>query len=457
MHDLDSTLVAVATPAGRGGVGCLRISGPRASKIALKLFRPADPGKPPKEGGRPRFGRFVDRNGAALDHGYAVMFSSDSSYTGERSAELWPHGSPAVLAELVEGAVAAGALPAGPGEFTYRALRHGRLDLARAEAVRDLVAARTLYQARIAFSQAEGAVSQRLQPLREELEEWIARAEAAVEFVEESETHLPPGRLKLAIAESREACGGLLAGFKTGRVVHSGATLVIAGRPNAGKSSIFNALLERNRAIVTEIAGTTRDTLEEDLDLGGIPVRLVDTAGLRPVDDPLESEGVRRAEQARREADLVLLILDGTRPIEAAEREALSRSLEEAERARTVVVMNKCDLEPDDGWPLPHESVLKVSALSGTGMGSLRRALRDRLLGAGPLEDPIITNARHARALELALAALERAEAAMEAGLTEEIVAEEMRRAREELGVITGEFTGEELYDRIFSTFCIGK
>jgi tRNA modification GTPase len=457
MHDLDSTLVAVATPAGRGGVGCLRISGPRAAEVALQLFRPADPGKPPRAGGRPRFGRFVDRSGSPLDHGYAVLFSADSSYTGESSAELWPHGSPAVLAELVEGAVAAGALPAGPGEFTYRALRHGRIDLARAEAVRDLVAARTLYQARIAFSQAEGAVSHSLQPLCEGLEEWIARAEAAVEFVEESETHLPAGRLERAIAESRDACAALLEGFKTGKVVRTGATLVIAGRPNAGKSSIFNSLLERNRAIVTEIAGTTRDTLEEDLDLGGIPVRLIDTAGLRPVEDPLESEGVRRAEQARAEADLVLLVLDGTRPIEAAERKALRRSLEQAERERTVVVMNKCDLEPEEGWRPPDESVLKVSALTGAGMGSLRRALRDRLLGTGPLEDPVITNARHARALEQALAALDRAESAMGAGLTEEIVAEEMRLARKELGEITGEFTGEELYDRIFSTFCIGK
>jgi tRNA modification GTPase len=454
---LDSTLVAVATPAGRGGVGCLRLSGPRAAEIALELFRPAIPDKPPRQGGRPSFGRFLDRSGGSLDHGYTVLFAPDSSYTGEQSAELWPHGSPAVLAELMSGAIAAGASPAGPGEFTYRALRHGRIDLAGAEAVRDLVAARTLYQARIAFSQAEGAVSRMLQPLCEALEEWIARAEAAVEFVEESETHLPPGSLERAIGEARGSCAALLEGFKTGRVVRSGATLVIAGRPNAGKSSIFNSLLERKRAIVTEIAGTTRDTLEEELDLGGIPVRLVDTAGLRPVQDPLESEGVRRAEQARREADLVLLVLDGTRPIEAAEREALRRSRGMAERERTVVVMNKCDLEPEEGWQRPHESVLKVSALTGMGMGRLRQALRERLLGAGPLEDPIITDARHARALERARAALERAEGALEAGLTEEIAAEEMGQARRELGVITGEFTGEELYDRIFSTFCIGK
>jgi tRNA modification GTPase len=296
-----------------------------------------------------------------------------------------------------------------------------------------------------------------LRPLCEELEDWIARAEAAVEFVEESETHLPPGSLRRAIAEIRSSCASLLAGFAKGRVVHSGATLVIAGRPNAGKSSIFNSLLRRNRAIVTEVAGTTRDTLEEELDLDGIPVRLVDTAGLRPVEDPLESEGVRRAERARREADLVLLVLDGSRPMEVAEREALQRSRGQAERGRTVVVLNKCDLEPEEGWQPPHESVLKVSALTGRGIGKLRQALRDCLLGTGPLEDPIVTNARHAHALELSLAALERAAQALDVGLTEEIVAEEMRRARMELGAITGEFTGEELYDRIFSTFCIGK
>jgi tRNA modification GTPase len=186
-------------------------------------------------------------------------------------------------------------------------------------------------------------------------------------------------------------------------------------------------------------------------------VRLVDTAGLRRVEDPLESEGVRRAEQARAEADLVLLVLDGSRPMQASERAALQRAREEGERERTVVVMNKCDLEPAEGWELPDADVLKVSALTGEGMGRLREALRDCLVGAGPLEDPIITDARHARALRLASEALGAAAAALESGLTEEIVLEDLREARNELAGITGEFTGEDLYDRIFSTFCIGK
>jgi tRNA modification GTPase len=457
MHDLDTTLVAVATPPGRGGVGCLRLSGPRALEIASTLFRPASGSSGPKPGGRPSFGRFLDRRGAALDHGYVLFFSANAAYSGEATAELWPHGSPVVLAELVEAALAAGALPAGPGEFTYRALRHGRIDLTAAEAVRDLINARTLYQARLAFSQAEGAVSRKVRPLCEALEEWIARAEAAVEFVDESETHLPSGTLGQAIAEARAACSTLLDGFRTGRVVRSGATLVLAGRPNAGKSSIFNSLLERNRAIVTEVEGTTRDTLEEELEVGGIPVRLIDTAGLRRVDDPLESEGVRRAEQARAEADLLMLVLDGSRPMEASEREALRQARDGADRARTVVVMNKCDLEPEEGWALPDPDVLKVSALTGEGMGRLREALKDCLVGAGPLEDPIITDARHAHALRQASGALDRAADALDAGLTEEIVLVDLREARRELGGITGEFTGEDLYDRIFSTFCIGK
>jgi tRNA modification GTPase len=457
MHDLDSTLVAVASPPGRGGVGCLRLSGPRAMEIASALFRPRAGVGGPEPGGPPAFGRFLDRRGVAIDHGYMLFFPAKAAYSGEPTAELWPHGSPVVLAELVVGAMAAGALPAGPGEFTYRALRHGRIDLTSAEAVRDLVNARTLYQARLAFSQAEGAVSRRVRPLCDALEEWIARAEAAVEFVEESETHLPAGALRGAIAEASAACSTLLEGFRTGRVVRSGATLVLAGRPNAGKSSIFNRLLERNRAIVTEVEGTTRDTLEEELEIGGIPVRLVDTAGLRQVRDPLESEGVRRAEQARAEADLLLLVLDGSRPLETSEGAALERAQEESERKRTVVVMNKCDLEPREGWELPAPFVMKVSALTGEGIDRLKRALKDCLLGGGQLEDPIITDARHALALRRAAEALQRAGSSLEAGMTEEIVLVDLREARKELGGITGEFSGEDLYDRIFSTFCIGK
>ena len=343
MHDLTFTIVAVATPPGRGGVGCIRLSGPDAHTVGAELFRPAR--ESPVDGsGRARFGRFLGRDGRPLDHGYLVRFDAGASFTGEDTSELWPHGSPAVLAELVGAALDRGAVAAGPGEFTYRALRNGRLDLARAEAVRDLVAARTLYQARVAFAQAEGALSRQIAPLREQLEHLLARAEAAVEFVDESETFLPVGVFQDELANARQSCRELLEAFHTGRVVREGASLVMSGLPNTGKSSLFNRLLLRERAIVTEVPGTTRDTLEEMVDLDGIPVRLTDTAGLREVADPVESEGVRRADAARREADVVVLVLDGTREGDALEAAALERlERDEAEAHRTVVVVNKWD------------------------------------------------------------------------------------------------------------------
>jgi len=454
MHDLTCTLVAISTPPGRGGIGCVRLSGAESGRIARALFQ-SRRGQP-RPGGPPCFGRFLDRDGQPLDHGYLVLFPDHASYTGEATAEAWTHGSPAVLAELVRAAVEVGAVLAGPGELTYRAVRNGRIDLTRAEAVRDLIAARTAYQARVALAQAEGTVAHRLAPLRETLEEWIARGEAAVEFVDESETHLPPGTLSAAIDGAIEQCRSLLAGFRTGRVVREGARLVIVGLPNAGKSSLFNRLLAVERAIVTEIPGTTRDTLEEELDLDGIPVRLVDTAGLRDSPDRVESEGVRRALQARADADLVLLVLDGSRPLEPEESRALAEARSDPEQARTVVVVNKSDLEPRIG-SLPGTEPLHVSARTGEGLEGLRAELRERLMGPGEAEDPIVTNERHARALEQAVEALARASDASATGFSEELVLEDMREAMRWIGTITGEFTTDDLYDAIFSRFCIGK
>ena len=453
MHDLSTTVVAVSTPPGRGGVGCLRLSGERAEEIARAVFEPRSQGRDqgPEQGGKPCFGKFFDPEQGALDHGYVVLFAPGHSFTGELTAELWTHGSPAVLQALLEATVASGAVPADPGEFTYRALRHGRLDLARAEAIRDLIDARTRYQARVAFEQAEGNLSRRIAPMRDELEQWIARAEAAVEFVDESETHLPGGRLAAVIDTLITQCNELVAGYRTGRVVRDGARLVLAGRPNTGKSSLFNRLLEEDRAIVTEVAGTTRDTLEEDLSLDGIPVRLIDTAGLREVRDAVELEGVGRARRALEQADLVLLVLDGSRRSDDLERETLARAAEEG--ARWVAVVNKIDLPRKAGF----EETLGVSAKTGEGIAELRRLLRERLVGAGPMEHPIVTNGRHAAALGQALAKLTTAAGAVRDGLSEEWVLEDLKQARQELAAITGEFGVEDLYDRIFSTFCIGK
>lgn len=440
--------MAVATPTGRGGIGCVRLSGAASVEIAQTLFEPIRAGRLPRPGGPPRFGRFFGRERRPLDHGYQVVFAEGGSFTGELTVELWTHGSPTVLDELIAAALSVGAEAAAPGEFTYRAVVNGRLDLTRAEAIRDLIEARTLYQARVAFAQAEGALARSLRPLTDALEEWIARGEAAVEFVEESETHMADGELARAIDSVLAGCRELLAGFAGGRIVRDGATLAIIGRPNVGKSSLFNRLLDRERAIVTDRSGTTRDTLEEAFNLAGIPVRLIDTAGLREVDDAIESEGVRRAEQAREEADLVLVVLDASEPLVAAQSPVVEGAL---------VVWNKCDLPPAAENEGLYADAPRLSALTGDGIDDLRTRLRARLVGSNSTEEPIVTNRRHARALEQARDALERARDSARQGLSEELLLEDVREARRHLGAITGEFGIESMYDRIFSSFCIGK
>jgi len=426
------------------------MSGPRAHEIALALFRARTEG-PPARFDALRFGRFVGRDGAAVDHGYLVLFEKGRAYTAEPTAELWTHGSPAVLGELIAAALALGAAPAEPGEFTYRALRNGRLDLARAEAVRDLIAAQTAYQARTALAQAEGALSRRLAPLREDLLDLIVRVEAAVEFVDESETHLSAGSVAPALADLEARCLALLAGFRAGRLVREGASLVLSGLPNVGKSSLFNRLLERDRAIVTAEPGTTRDVLEETLDIGGIPVRLLDTAGLRDTPDAAEGEGVRRARRALESADLVVHVIDGSiAPSDGVRRETGST-------AKVTLAWNKADLVHAPRPALMGEEALWVSARTGEGIDLLRERLRVQLLGTVPSEEPILTNARHAAALERAAAAIGRAATALRAGFTEEYLLEELGQALAQLGSITGEVTADDVLERVFSTFCIGK
>jgi len=452
MHDLSTTIVAVATPAGRGGIGCVRISGSDAFSIANALFRPRGVAGGSRDRS-PRFGTFLDRDGRDVDHGYLVAFSSGRAYTGEPTAELWSHGSPPVLEALTRAAVAQGAVLAGPGEFTYRALRHGRLDLTRAEAIRDLISARTIYQARVAFRQVEGALARRLAPVREALIELLAAGEAAIEFADEAETHLERSALAGGVHAALGQAQALLAEARRGRIVRGGARVALSGLTSVGKSSLFNCLLGKNRAIVSAVAGTTRDTLEETFDLEGIPVTVIDTAGVRPPSDDVEAEGVRRAREAAGEADLVLLVLDAGRPLRFEERTALAERTTSA--VPSIVVANKIDLADmgttETTWP----EAIPVSARTGVGLPSLRRAMHATLCGPGPFDDPVLTNDRHVAALEAAVVALGRAAEAMPLG--DEIVLEEVRTALGALGELTGELVNDDLYDRIFSTYCIGK
>lgn len=446
MHDLSTTLVAVATAPGRGGLGCVRLSGPRAHEIARALFDPRGTSRVPP------FGAFLDEAGRRVDHGFLVAFDPGHSFTAEPAAELWAHGSPPVLDALVRAAIARGAVPAGPGEFTYRALRHGRLDLPRAEAIHDLVASRTLAQARSAFAQVEGATARRLAPLRELLVDAVARGEAAVEFVDEPDVPLAAGLLGRETSRALELAHELLDEAKRGRVLREGARVAICGAPSVGKSSLFNRILGIERAIVSPTPGTTRDTLDETVDLDGIPVTLVDTAGLRPVEDPVEAEGVRRARVAAAEADVSLLVLDATRELTAEETGFLAAE----PPARVLAVANKVDLLSPGEAPR-HAPALPVSVRTGAGWdefrGALLRAVVDRDAGDGTA----LTNVRHAHALERVVAALTRGCEAAQAGLSDEAVLLDLRDALSGLSEITGEVGHEELYDRIFATFCIGK
>ena len=420
MHDLSTTLAAVATARGPGGIGCVRISGPDAHRIAAELCRDRR-GRAVTAGDDLRFVTFVDRAGRPLDHGYLVGFPAARSFTGEDAAELWAHGSTAVLEALVSGAIAEGARAAGPGEFTYRAVRHGRLDLSAAEAIRDLVASRTLHQARVAFAQVNGAAARRVEPLKEALVDLIARAEAAA---------------RLASTLSHEARAGL--------VVRRGARVALVGAVSVGKSSLFNRLLGVDRAIVSATPGTTRDTIEETMEIAGIPVTLVDTAGLGRCASSIEEEGMRRARAAAGEAHLRLVVLDASRSITAEELALL-------DEPASVVVANKSDLDDVAPWP----GAIPISAKSGAGLDTLLTVLERAIVGTAEIEDPALTGLRHAEALEHAVASLARAR---EAGMTTlELAIDDLRDALEAVGAITGEVANDDLYDRIFATFCIGK
>jgi len=451
MHDLTTTLAAVATAPGRGGVGCLRISGPDAFAIARGLIATPNARELPGDG-RPRFSTFLDDAGQALDHGYVVAFPAGRAYTGEPTVELWTHGSPPVLEALRHAALARGAIAAGPGEFTYRALRRGRIDLTRAEAVRDLIAARTTYQARIAFRQVEGGVARRLAPLRALLVDLIARGEAAIEFADEAETHLAAGALVRGLTEAELSARSLLNEARRGRIVRSGARVALSGVTSVGKSSVFNRLLGRDRAIVSPVPGTTRDTLDESFDLDGIPVTLIDTAGIRAASDAVEAEGVRRAHEAAGDADLVVLVLDAGRELRPEERASLT---ERAPVGGAIVVENKIDLVAGEHGPARWPGALPISALTGSGFDAFRTAMREALCGAPGLDDPALTDERHVAALSEASASIRRAVDAVPLG--DEIALEEIRRALDALRELTGEFVPDDLYDRIFSTFCIGK
>ena len=443
--------MAIATPPGRGGIGVVRISGPAALTIAAAILDRRD-ALVPRHATYTRVCRPGARGGAAsLDEVVATYFPAPQSYTGEHVVEISAHGSPIVLRAILESAMVAGARLARPGEFTLRAFLNGKRDLVQAEAVADLIAAATPLQAHVAFDQLDGTLTGRIGAIDAQLFDLIARLEASLDFPDEGYHFIEPTETARQIACLIARMTDLLGGAPRGRLIRDGATVVIVGRPNVGKSSVFNALVGAERAIVTDVAGTTRDLVSEPIDLEGLAITLVDTAGWREAADVVEREGVARAARARDVADLLLVILDGTEPPTQADDELLAQT---ARRPR-IVVGNKSDLQRYGA----KSSCVQVSATTGAGIEELRRAIVRELTGAEPLRDtPPISNARHIALVEQACGHLRAAQQAASRGDTpEEFVLADLQAARVQLDEIVGTRTSEDVLRHIFERFCIGK
>jgi tRNA modification GTPase len=458
---LADTIVAIATPPGRGGIGVIRLSGPDALRIARAVVG---------EGGaraleHPNTAAVVDLvdprdRTEALDRAVVTAFHAPRSYTGEDVVEISCHGSPVVLDAALEVLLAAGARVATPGEFTLRAFLNGRVDLTQAEAVRDLVDAQTRHQAHRAQRQLRGELSRRLAPLKERLLGLIVHLESTVEFVEDDIE--PEGRaaLEAELAAAAADLAALTATYRLGRLVAEGISVALVGAPNAGKSSIFNILLRFERAIVTPVPGTTRDLVSERVELGGLPLRLVDTAGLRDTEDVVERIGVERTRTAIADADLVVVVVDAAEAEDGPTRELLDAT----EGLDRLAVWNKVDLAAPPAWldELAAErgvSRVRASAATGEGIESLRTAILEAVGGRGGVEQDgiLVTNARHHALLQRASGHLTEAARALGAGFSEEIALVGLHGALRDLGELTGETAIDDILNRIFSTFCIGK
>ena len=446
------TIVAISTPPGRGGIGIVRLSGPHALEIGAGLVRMTGTPEP----ARARLANVVDtESGEKIDEAVVTYFARPNSYTGEDLVEIAAHGSPVVLEMLVRAALRNGARLARPGEFTERAFLAGRIDLTQAEAVRDLIEAQTLYQARVAAEQMGGALSRRVQPAKQKLVELIALLEAGIDFAEDDIEVTPDEELVTRIDTISGELEMLSRSFEHGRMVHAGVRLAIVGRPNVGKSSLFNRLLERERAIVTASPGTTRDLVTDRLSLGGIPVELVDTAGLREAKNEAEAMGIRKSRETLAEADVVMVVLDASVPLRGDERELIAS----LEGRRALVVRNKADLNSGADVP-PELRLLSVatSALTGDGIPALRDALAEFVRNpAGESESGILTSLRHYEAVSGAVAALGAARGAVSQKIPHEMLLLDLYAALRQLDGLTGETTAEDILNRIFSTFCIGK
>jgi tRNA modification GTPase len=492
--NLDDTIVAIATPPGRGGIGIVRLAGPQAKAIAKPMLRLGHDLEP----GRARVCDLVEPDGGMvsgvsrtgvstpheplhdlaheplgrIDEVVVTYFAKPHSYTTDDIVEISAHGSPVVLRHIVELSLAAGARLAEPGEFTMRAFLNGRLDLTQAEAVRDLIDSQTLFQAKVAAQQLEGALSNRLKPIKKKLIDLIALLEAGIDFAEDDVSIAQDATILNRIAEVKTPLEQLAASFTFGKIVHQGLTLAIVGRPNVGKSSLFNRLVERERAIVTAQPGTTRDLVSETVAIGGIPVELVDTAGIRRALDEAESIGIKKSMEALADADLVLVVVDNTQPQNEEDAELLSH----VDGRPAIVVENKSDLQGlcgDGASPRPSRAQsgqlsaavpanpprISTSAVTGEGIPALRAAILNHIAGNATTqqESGFLTSVRHQKLVTDALTALQAATNAVAAKVPHEMLLLDLYATLRPLDEITGVTTTDDILNLIFGTFCIGK
>lgn len=454
----DDTIAAISTPPGRGGIGVVRLSGPAALGIATSIIlkKPDTQFDIPN---RAQVGRLIDpATSEILDEVILTFFKSPHSYTGEDVVEISCHGSPIILGRLLQLTIDRGARIAEPGEFTFRAFLNKRIDLAQAQAVRDVINAQTQYQARVATRQLEGALSIRLTPLKDALVEVIVHLESSVEFVEDDISPETSALLLTKLQRVVEALSEIADSFSFGRFLREGFDLAIVGRPNVGKSSVFNRLIGSDRAIVTESPGTTRDALYESTSISGVPVRLIDTAGIRETTDLVERIGITRSRTAIADADISLLVLDASEPLTGDDVNLLNQLSQE----RRIVAINKTDLPvkiETNSIRAGDAEVINISALTGNGFDLLVRKIFQKLTGDAATErdDIMLTDARQHAAVRNAIKNLCDASAMMRSGELEEIVLLKLRAALSSLGEITGETLTDDILGQIFSTFCIGK
>lgn len=432
---LTDTIAAIATPPGRGAIGVLRLSGPEALEVAARVWRGRDPRR--MRGGRFSYGALVNpETGELVDRGLLLVFRAPKSYTGEDAVEFQLHGSPAVMRSGLAALLAAGARPAEPGEFTLRAYLNGRLDLAQAESVLSLIEAETDLARRQALKGLDRALSEKIHALEAPLLDLLAHVQALLDYPEEG---VEPARVGATLDQAIAALDALLASEKSAQLAHKGARLVLLGPPNAGKSSLLNALLGYERAIVTPVPGTTRDYLEAPLEIGGIPIAAIDTAGLRTSEDPIEQAGVERALELAEAADLVLFVAD------QSDEKPTPPPLDEA---RVLFVANKADLPPR--WQDP--GYLSVSARTGAGIEALKKAIAEKLVKRPAAGEVWLTSPRQAEALRRARAHLVEAR-----GAPEDLLALSLEAALEALAEVTGTRVREDVIERIFKNFCVGK